>query len=59
MPHSLRYRKKDAFLELYQGDMPVVAYRANFHVLSRYDTQLFTTCDERILFFVMVFNYDL
>ena len=42
----------DEFLSLEQGRMSVNAYEAKFRALSRYDTQLFFSPQERIRCFV-------
>ena len=47
MPGTLREFKKDELMDLEQGDMFVAAYKAKFHALSRYPTQLVITEEER------------
>lgn len=42
MPWTLRDRKKDEFMALEQGGMTMSAYKAKFHNLSRYATELTT-----------------
>ncbi|KAH0673662.1 hypothetical protein KY284_024749 [Solanum tuberosum] len=59
VPRTLRDHKKDEFMALEQGGMYVAAYEAKFHALSRYDTQLVTTEDERIRLFVKGLNSEL
>lgn len=56
VPRTLRDRKKDESMALERGGMYVAAYEAKFHVLSRYDTQLVTTEEERIRLFVKGLN---
>ena len=52
MPITLRDRKKNEFMTLEQGGMSVVVYKAKFHALSRYATQLVNTYEERIQLFI-------
>jgi len=59
VPRTLRDRKKDEFMALEQGGMSVAAYEAKFHALSRYDTQLMTTEEEKICLFVKGLNSEL
>ena len=59
MPITLRDRKKNEFMNLEQGGMSVVAYKAKFHVLSRYATQLAATEEESICLFIKRLNFEL
>ena len=59
VPRTLRDRKKDKFMALERVDMFVVAYEAKFYALSRYDTQLVTTEEERIYFVIREINSEL
>ncbi|XP_055835216.1 uncharacterized protein LOC129903694 [Solanum dulcamara] len=59
VPCSLRDRNKDDFMALEQGGLLVAAYEAKFYALSRYATQLITTKEERIKFFMKGLNPEL
>ena len=59
IPRTLRDRKRDEFLSLEQGRMSITAYEAKFCALSRYDTQLCFSPQERIRRFMKGLRSDL
>ena len=59
IPQTLRDRRRDEFLSLEQGRMSVADYEAKFLALSRYDTQLCFSPQERIRCFVKGLRSDL
>ena len=59
IPQTLRDRRRDKFLSLEQGRMPVTIYKAKFRALSRYATKLCFSPQERICSFVKGLRSDL
>ena len=59
IPRTLRDRRRDEFLSLEQGRMPITPYEDKFRALSRYATQICFSPQERIRRFIKGLRSDL